>query len=243
VVGFVGVVRGQDGGEGAEEGGRAGVESVVDVGGDDALEGGEVDGVEGRAEGDVGDGEEAGLGVEVEVTAVHGTVEGPDRAVGVTGFGWGPDVDGFGKDVRLEVGAQEVFGVDGEAEDDGGGDDGADGALRREGTGCHGGVFVLVLVASDAEAGALRGLAVAAVGFVGHAPEVVEDLLVAGDEVGRHMRLSVDLAECGNKEGASKYPVATLTIQKRRTQRVDLPRGPRRRKGAQGLGLERDAKI
>jgi len=48
---------------------------------------------------------------------------------------------------------------------------------------------------------------------------------------------------CGNKEGASKYPVATLTIQKRRTQRVDLPRGPRRRKGAQGLGLERDAKI
>jgi len=48
---------------------------------------------------------------------------------------------------------------------------------------------------------------------------------------------------CGNKEGANKYPVATLTIQKRRTQRVDLPRGPRRRKGAQGLGLERDAKI
>ena len=37
---------------------------------------------------------------------------------------------------------------------------------------------------------------------------------------------------CGNKEGANKYPVATLTIQKRRTQRVDLPRGPRRRKGA-----------
>jgi len=48
---------------------------------------------------------------------------------------------------------------------------------------------------------------------------------------------------CGNKEGASKCPVATLTIQKKRTQRVDLPRGPRRRKGAQGLGLERDAKI
>jgi len=48
---------------------------------------------------------------------------------------------------------------------------------------------------------------------------------------------------CGNKEGANKYPVATLTIQKKRTQRVDLPRGPRRRKGAQGLGLERDAKI
>ena len=43
---------------------------------------------------------------------------------------------------------------------------------------------------------------------------------------------------CGNKEGASKYPVATLTIQNRRTQRVDLPRGPRRRKGAQRLGLE-----
>jgi len=47
---------------------------------------------------------------------------------------------------------------------------------------------------------------------------------------------------CGIKEGASKYLVATLTIQKRRTQRVDLPRGPRRRKGAQRLGLERDAK-
>ena len=43
---------------------------------------------------------------------------------------------------------------------------------------------------------------------------------------------------CGNKEGGSKYPVATLTIQNRRTQRVDLPRGPRRRKGAQRLGLE-----
>ena len=51
------------------------------------------------------------------------------------------------------------------------------------------------------------------------------------------------MATCGNKEGVNKYPVATLTIQKRRTQRVDLPRGPRRRKGAQGLGLERDAKI
>jgi len=48
---------------------------------------------------------------------------------------------------------------------------------------------------------------------------------------------------CGNKEGASNYPVATLTIQRRRTQRVDLPRGPRRRKGAQRLGLEREAKI
>jgi len=64
--------------------------------------------------------------------------------------------------------------------------------------------------------------------------------------------LSVDLNDssdenadsgCGNKEGASKYPVATLTIQKRRTQRVDLPRGPRRRKSAQRLGLEGDAKI
>jgi len=53
----------------------------------------------------------------------------------------------------------------------------------------------------------------------------------------------VDRDLCGNKEGASKYPVATLTIQKRRTQRVDLPRGPRRRKGTRGLGLERDAKI
>ena len=52
-----------------------------------------------------------------------------------------------------------------------------------------------------------------------------------------------DRMRCGNKDGANKYPVATLTIQKRRTQRVDLPRGPRRRKGAQGLGLERDAKI
>ena len=48
---------------------------------------------------------------------------------------------------------------------------------------------------------------------------------------------------CGNKEGATKYPIATLTVQKRRTQRVYLPRGSRRRKGAQRLGLERDAKI
>jgi len=50
-------------------------------------------------------------------------------------------------------------------------------------------------------------------------------------------------AHCGNKEGASKYPVATLTIQKRRNQRVDLQRGPRQRKSAQRLRLERDAKI
>ena len=48
---------------------------------------------------------------------------------------------------------------------------------------------------------------------------------------------------CGNKEGARKYPAATPTLQKRKTQRVDLPRGPRRRKGAQRLGPERDAKI
>ena len=34
----------------------------------------------------------------------------------------------------------------------------------------------------------------------------------------------------GNEEGASKYPVATLTIQKRRTQRVDLRRGPKSKK-------------
>jgi len=48
---------------------------------------------------------------------------------------------------------------------------------------------------------------------------------------------------CGNKEGANKYRRTTLTVHKRRTQRVNLPRGPRRRKGAQRLGLERDAKI
>ena len=48
---------------------------------------------------------------------------------------------------------------------------------------------------------------------------------------------------CGNKEGANKYPRTTLTVQKRRTQRVNRPRGPRRRKDAQRLGLERDAKI
>jgi len=48
---------------------------------------------------------------------------------------------------------------------------------------------------------------------------------------------------CGNKEGANKYPITTLTVQKRRTQGVNLPRGPRRRKGAQRLGLEKDAKI
>jgi len=48
---------------------------------------------------------------------------------------------------------------------------------------------------------------------------------------------------CGNKEGASKYPVATLAIKMRRTQRVDHPRGPGQRTGAQNLGLERDAEI
>ena len=66
--------------------------------------------------------------------------------------------------------------------------------------------------------------------------------LLTGRYTGTDMPAPVEY-DCGNKEGASKYPVATLTIQKRRTQRVDLPRGPRRRKGAQGLGLERDAQI
>jgi len=134
VVGLVRIVGGQEGEEGAEEGGRASVEVVVDVGGDDALERGEVDSVEGRSGCDAGDGAEAGLDVEVEVSAgvvlaVHGAVEGPHHAVGVAGLGRSPDVDGLGGDVRQEVNAQEVFGVDGESEDDGGGDDGADGAL------------------------------------------------------------------------------------------------------------------
>jgi len=40
---------------------------------------------------------------------------------------------------------------------------------------------VPVLVACDAEAGALGGPVVAAVSLVGQAPEVVEDLLVARD--------------------------------------------------------------
>ena len=46
-----------------------------------------------------------------------------------------------------------------------------------------------------------------------------------------------------NKKATYKSPVATPSTQKRRTQRVNLPGGPRRRKGAQRLGLERDAKI
>ena len=47
----------------------------------------------------------------------------------------------------------------------------------------------------------------------------------------------------GIKKAAYKSPVATPSIQKRSTRRVNLPGGPGRRKGAQRLGLERDAKI
>jgi len=202
VVGLVGVVEGQDGGEGAEIGKRSGVEGVVDVGGDDALERGEVDSIEGRAESNAEDGEDAGLGVKVElavgvVLAVHGSVEGPHRAVGVASLGRSPDVDGLGEGVGLEVGAQKVFCVDGESKDDGGGDDGADGAFGGDGAGCDGGVFVPVVVAGDAEVGALGGFAFTAVGFVGHAPEVVEDLIVARDKVGRQRPLAVDIGEDG----------------------------------------------
>jgi len=48
---------------------------------------------------------------------------------------------------------------------------------------------------------------------------------------------------CDNTEGASKSPGSTLTIQKRRTQRVDLPRRRRRRRGAKIPGRKRGAKM
>jgi len=197
VVGAVGVVVLDDGGNGGEEGGGARVEGVVDVGAHSAAEWGDVDGIESGAEGDVRDGEEAGLRVKMEVSAgvvlaVHGAVEGSDGAVGLARFGWGPEVGGLGEDVRLEVGAEEVLGVDGEVEDDGGGDDGADGALGSDGKGGDVVGLVPVAVAGHAEAGPLGGFAVPAVGFVRDAPKVVEDLFAGGDVGCGEGRLAVD---------------------------------------------------
>ena len=197
VVGAVGVVGVDDAADGGEEGRVAGVEGVVDVGGDGAVLGDEVDRVKGRAEGDVRDGQEAGLRVEVEVAAgvvlaVDGAVEAPDRDGGLAGFRQRPDVDGVGEEVGLPVGAEEVFGVDGEVEDDGGGDDRADGSLGRDGGRGDGVGLVPVLVSGDAVAGALRGLAVATVGIVRDAPQVVEDLRGGRDGAGGHGGLAVD---------------------------------------------------
>jgi len=95
------------------------------------------------------------------------------------------------------VSAQEVLGVEGEEEDDGGGDYGADGALECDGGGGDGGVLVTVAVAGDAEASALRRLSVAAVRLVGDVSQVVEDLLVGGDAGGEQRGLAVN----GVKEG------------------------------------------
>ena len=69
VVGAVGGVAAEDGGDGGEKVGVAGFEGVVDIGGDGAVEGHEVDGVERRAQSDIGDGEESRLGVKVEAAA------------------------------------------------------------------------------------------------------------------------------------------------------------------------------
>jgi len=196
---------------GREEGGVAGVEGVVDVRGDCAVEGHEVDGVKGGAQGDVEDGEEAGLGVKVKVAArvvltVHSAVEGPHGVVRLAGLGRRPDVHGLGGAVALEVGAEEVLGVEGEGEDDGIGDDGADGALGCDGGSGDGGLLVPIAVAGDAEAGALRRLAVAAVGIVRDAPEVVEDLLVVRDAVGGQGGLAVDGVKDGELGGLGGVP-------------------------------------
>jgi len=67
------------------------------------------------------------------VLAVHGTLEFPHRAVGQAGLGGRPGVNGVVEAVRLEVGTEEVLRVQGEPEDDGGGEDRADGALRGDG--------------------------------------------------------------------------------------------------------------
>jgi len=94
----------------------------------------------------------------------------------------------------LEVGAWEVLGVQGEGEDDEGGDDGTNGALGRERRSGDGVVLLPVAVAGDAEAGAFRRLAVAAVGLVGDAPQVLRDLLVDGTpEEGREVLQSMAL--------------------------------------------------
>jgi len=200
VVGAVGFLALEDGGNGGKEGGGARVKGVIDVGAHGAVEAGDVDGIESGADGDVRDGEEAGLCVKMEVSAgvvlaVHGAVEGPDGAVGLAGFGWGPDVGELGEDVGMKVGAEEVLGVDGEVEDDGGGDDGADGSLWSDGGGGDGVGLVPVAVSGHAEASPLGGFAVPAVGFVGYAPKVVEDLFAGGDVGGWEGRLAVDRVE------------------------------------------------
>jgi len=96
--------------------------------------------------------------------------------------------------------------VEGEGEDDGGGDDGADGALGCDGRSSDGELLVPVAVAGDAEAGALRRLAVAAVGLVGDTPQVVEDLLVAWDAGGGQGDLAVDGIEDGELGGFGGIP-------------------------------------
>jgi len=111
-------------------------------------------------------------------------VEDPHGVVWFPSLEGRPDVDGLGEAVALEVSAPEGLSVEGEGEDGRGGDDRADGALGRDERGGDGVVLVPVVVAGDAEAGALRRLAVAAAGLVGEAPQVVEDLLVGGDAGG-----------------------------------------------------------
>jgi len=187
-VGSVGVVLLQGRGDGEVEGGGAGREGVVDVCAEGTLAGEEVYGVEGGAVDDAGDGEISGLGGNVEVTSrvvfvVDGAGEGPYVVVGLAGFGQDADVDGFGQQVGLQEGAEEVFRVDVESEDGGGGHDGADGSLRGQGRSRHVGVFVPVAVAPDTEAGALGWFSVAAIRLVSHAPDEGEDLFAMRDLV------------------------------------------------------------
>jgi len=96
--------------------------------------------------------------------------------------------------------------VQGEGEYDGGSDDGADGALGRDGGGGYGVVLVPVAVAGDAEAGAFRRLAVAAVGLVGDAPQVVRDLLIGGVAGGGQGGVAVDGVEDGKLGGLGGVP-------------------------------------
>jgi len=140
------------------------------------------------------------------VLTVHSAVEGPHGVVRLAGLGRRPDVHGLGEAVALELGAEEVFGVKGEREDDGGGNDGADGVLGCDGRSGDGGLLVPVAVAGDAEAGALRRLAVAAVGHVGDAPQVVEDLPVGGDTGGGQGGLAIDGVEDGELGGLGGVP-------------------------------------
>ena len=230
MAGTVGEVAFEDGVDGGKKWSIAGVEGVVGVGRNGAVEGHQVAGSESRAEDDVGDGEEAPLGVKVElaarvVLAVNGAVERPDGVVGFAGLGGCPDKDGLGEPVALQVGAKKVLGVEGEGHENRCGDDGADGALGCDGGGCDGGDLVLVAVVGDAKAGAFRRVAIAEIGIVGDPPQVMEDCFVVGDAGGGGWSCSRR-----RQRRPARWPWRSLSGDGRGK------RGERRRRGRRGSG-------